>query len=114
MQHRNFSISGFHIKEQLADFIRHYYPYDDAHESFYPGGFILAWEDYSTMNGNYMMIILRFDESRADEGLVSIEIITGAERRSWLSANWDSDTRRINKFAQKLSAFCNEKGMTLN
>lgn len=114
MQHRNFTISGFHIKEQVADFVRRYYPYNDAHESFYPGGFMLAWEDYSTMHGNYMMIILRFDERRAEEGIVNIEIITGAERRSWFSGNWGSGDRRINKFTERLRLFCHEKEMQLN
>ncbi len=112
MQHQTFILKGKDILEPLSQFTRLYY--QDSFLSEYLGGFLMVYEDYSFLNGNDIMICLRVDSSEADKGIVKIEIISGGGRSSLIGDNtFGSEQRRINHFAEKLEAFCNEKGIVL-
>lgn len=74
----------------------------------------MVYEDYSFLNGNDIMICLRVDSSEVDKGIVKIEMISGGGSSSLIAdTGAGSELQRIRHFAEKLEAFCKEKGITL-
>ena len=105
MLHRTFVLTGENLLDRVSDFVRLYN--QEAYETEYPGGFMRVFEDYSFLNGNYIMTCLRFDATESKNGIVRIEVIAGGARTSWLTSfTWGSEKRRIKHFQNELAEFC--------
>ena len=105
MQHRTYILTGENLQDRVSDFVRMYY--QEAHESEYPGGLLRVYEDYSFMNGNYMMVCIRVDFSEVDRGKMKLEFISGGAGDSlFIKDTWGSENRRIEHFQKNLQEFC--------
>jgi hypothetical protein len=107
MQSKTFRICGENIAEPIIQFVRSFY--QKAHESEYPGGLLRVYEDYSLMNGNQIMVCLRLDLTKSEDGMVEIEVIAGGGSGSMLFGEvMGSERRRIRDFSNELHFFCEE------
>lgn len=112
MHHKTFLLQGHDLTGQLTRFIDNYW--QNTHESVYEGGFLRTYEEYSWMNSNRLVVCLRVDSSRAEQGELDIEIIVGgAGGGLFFSYNWGTERRRIKRFEKELLAFCRERGINL-
>lgn len=105
MHHKTYLLQGADLAEPVTRFVQHYWP--DAYESTYDGGFLRAFEDYSWMNSNGILVCIRVSTLRAAEGEVEIEVIAGGARNSLIfDVGWGSENRRIARFEKELLPFC--------
>ena len=113
MQSKTFVIKGTGIEAPVTAFIQRYH--QTVHESIYPGGFIRLYQDYVFSASNDMMVCLRADTNKVNEGIYIIEIITGGGGKSLFYQNIEhsSDKNRIAKFTERLQVFCKEKGFVV-
>lgn len=110
MQHRNFILRGTNIKEPITELIQQYH--QESFISEYPGGFMLAYEDFSFLNSNYILICLRVDYS--EDGVIKIEMLSGgAAGAVMLGDLYGSENRRIKHFNDRLEEFCKERGIEM-
>ena len=115
MHHKTFALKGQNILEPLSHFVKKYYrDSDDVYISEYTGGFLVAYEDYSFLNSNQMMVCLRLDSSEHEKGIIKIEVISGGGSSSLAMGDvFGSEKRRISEFAEELEKFCKGKNITL-
>lgn len=112
MQHKSYCLQVNRQEETVYRFIEEFWP--NCYESHYSGGYLRVFEDYSLMKGNNIMVCIRVDTSRTEQGELDIEIIAGGARTGLIfDIGMGSEGRRIKKFEKELLSFCREKGINL-
>lgn len=112
MELQVFTLTGTGIEDALTAFVRSHCA--DGYESSYQGGCLWAYEDYTLLNNNYIMVCIRLDSTNADKGIIRIEAIAGGGAHGILNiTDWGSEERRLNRFRNKLIDFCEERNIDI-
>lgn len=114
MHHKTYLLRGADLTDPVTRLVQNYFceESDTVYESTYEGGYLLAFEDYSWLNGNAIMVCIRVNSTRAASGEVEIEILSGGANSSMLqNVDWGSEKRRIKRFEKELMGFCKEMGV---
>lgn len=99
---------GRGIEEKLTGFIRNFFP--SAYESTFKGGFVRVYEDSSYFNKKNYLVMIRLDNSEAEEGIIRVELIAGSGDDSGLLNGifGSRDKSSAKDFARSLQDFCTD------
>jgi hypothetical protein len=100
-----YNIKGKGIQDRICNFVRQYN--QSAYESSYTGGFLRVYEEYSYINRSDIMIFIRVDTTKAAEGKIIIEVISGGSTAGLFTRSIFARGRsRIKDFGKDLQEFC--------
>ena len=112
MVNTSYTLKGNNIEQPVRDFIKNHH--QKGHESNYTGGFLWIYEDYSWLNNNYLMVCIRVDTTKVQNGILTIEVISGgAAEGIFRKLTFGSDKRRVTRFGKELQEFCEEQKIEL-
>jgi hypothetical protein len=110
---QTFLLHGRNIAGQVTEFIRSYHP--ESYESNFQGGLLRVYEEYSILNSNQLMVCIRLDVTKADQGEITIEVISGGGSGTpFFRAWWGSEKRRVKNFGKALEGFCSQQNIRLD
>ena len=113
MINKTYTIKGSAISDAICNFVREHDR--SAFESNYNGGFLRVWEEYSYVNRADIMICVRVDTTKAADGIIIIEVISGGDTGSLFTGGLFSRGRRnIRDFGRELQRFCKERNIQLD
>ena len=112
MRHKTYNLQIKGQEENVYKFIDDFWP--NCYESRFTGGYLRVFEDYSFMKSNNIMVCIRVDNSRLDQGELELEIIAGGARSGLIfDLGMGSEGRRIKRFEKELLRFCGEMGINI-
>jgi hypothetical protein len=112
MQTGYFVIAGENCFEKICNFIN--YEYKVQYEKKLADGVLYCTEQFSMMANNDLLIVITVEKVENKNNECELEIIAGGGASGLFATTWGNEERRVHKFYNNMTGFCESMGYTIS